>query len=121
MKYIPHLFAGAIEADVTKRAAAQVGIDPVRKNPLIGRSELAGARQHAAAIDPDRKVERFAIFQRDGLAGQLGAAVKRDGRAGGELDADAIRRNTRRKRRGVIQLKGVSIHAQRERAKAGIE
>ena len=38
--------------------AAQPAVDPVGEDALIGRAELSGAGEHAAAIDPDRKVER---------------------------------------------------------------
>ena len=44
MKGVPHLIAGAAEADIAQRPAAQVGVDPVGEDPLLGRAELARRR-----------------------------------------------------------------------------
>ena len=40
-----------------------------------------GAGQHAAAVDPHRKAEGLAVFERHASRGQLGAAVERNRRA----------------------------------------
>ncbi len=60
MQAVAHLMAVAVEADVFQRTPAQMRIDPERKNSLVGFAELARAREHAAAIDPDGKMERLA-------------------------------------------------------------
>src|SRR5579862_16773 len=66
VKTIPDLLAGAIEADITQRAAPQMRVDPVCKDPLVRCAELTGARQNATAIDPHRKPKGIAVLQGDG-------------------------------------------------------
>ena len=57
-----------------------MGVEPIGEDALSGRTELSRAGQHAAAVDPYRKVESHAVFERQHFRGQLGRAVKRDRR-----------------------------------------
>jgi len=76
MQAVAHLVAAAGEADVFQRPPAQMGIDPKRKNSLIRFAKLARAREHAAAIDPDGKMKRLRVFERDDFARELAGTVK---------------------------------------------
>ena len=70
MEAVPHLVALAVEADVAQGPLRQSQrVDPVGEDPLVRPAELAGAGEHAAAVDPDRKAEGAAV-----LEGQLLAA-----------------------------------------------
>ena len=51
---IADLVAVAAETDVLERAVAQVRVEPVGENALVGAAELAGAREDAAAIHKNR-------------------------------------------------------------------
>ena len=75
MQAVAHLMAAAVKADVFQRPAAQVRIEPERKDALIRFAKLPRARQHAAAVDPDGKIKSFAVFQRHGFARQFAGAV----------------------------------------------
>src|SRR5579862_9791753 len=57
MESVADLFAGTVETDVAKRATTEVGVDPIGENSLVGRAELAGAGENAAAVDPDGEAE----------------------------------------------------------------
>ena len=96
MKYIPGLFARAVEADKPQRAAARMSVDPVGEHTLIRRTELPRPRQYAAAVDPNWKIERGAIFERQRLRRKLGAAVQRNGRARRKIHSDALAGNAHR-------------------------
>jgi hypothetical protein len=62
MKAVTSLGATAIEADIFQGLLFFPGPDPKGEDPLIGSTELASARQNAAAVDPNRKPESFGIF-----------------------------------------------------------
>ncbi len=103
MKRVAHLMARSVEADISQRPPAQVRVHPIGKNALVRRAELPGARQHAAAIDPHREIERVAIFERHRFRSQLGAAVKRN-RSGVENSSPMpCRRDARRQRLRFVQ------------------
>ena len=63
MEAVAYLVPFAIKADVLERFALLVAVEPVSKNPLIGFTELPRTGQHATTVDPDRKVERVAVFE----------------------------------------------------------
>ena len=75
VKGIAHLSSGAAKTDVFERFPAKPGVNPVSKNPLVGPPELAGARQNAAPVDPDRKSKSSTVFERKDFGRQLAAAV----------------------------------------------
>jgi hypothetical protein len=62
MKSIASLVPSPIEPDVTQRPTSQVGIQPVREDPLIRRAELSGTCQNPTPVDPDWKVKYCAVF-----------------------------------------------------------
>jgi len=105
---VPNLFALPAETDVAQWLPAQMGVDPVREDALVGRAELAGAGQDSAAVDPNREAEGCAPLQRQGLGGQLGAAIEGDRRAGGEVAANASGGDPARKGLRYVQLEGVA-------------
>ena len=86
------------ETDVFKWALAEVGVEPIGKNSLVGAAELTGTREHAAAVDKDRKVKRRAVFEREGFAGKFSGAVERDRGGSRKLFGDAGRADTARMR-----------------------
>jgi hypothetical protein len=86
---VADLVAVAAEADVFERATAEVGVEPVGEDALVGAAELAGAGEDAAAVDEDGEVEGLAVFEGEGFAGEFGGAVERDGGGGGEGLGDA--------------------------------
>ncbi len=86
---IADLVAVATEADVAERALAEVGVQPVGEDALIGAAELAGPSEDAAAVDEDGEVERGAVFEGEGFAGEFGGAVEGDGGGGGKFLGDA--------------------------------
>src|SRR5713226_608959 len=119
MKGVAHLFSGSIETDKTEYPAAPVGIEPVRENSLIRSAKLPRARQHAAAVDPDWKPKCLTVFERNGLGGELGAAIERDRRAGKESGADPFFRNPRWQLFRVVQMEGVAIDFEGKRSECG--
>src|SRR5437762_207943 len=84
VKTRPYLGAVAAETKVLARTLPEPRVGPVGEDALVGAAELAGAGQHATAVDEHRKAERLAVFQRHGLGGELGRAIERDRRQGGE-------------------------------------
>src|SRR5215813_13519834 len=48
MQTIPHLMSGAVEADEGQRPSVAIGMEPERKDALIGLAELPRSGQHAA-------------------------------------------------------------------------
>jgi hypothetical protein len=76
METIPDLVAHAVKADVLKRPLVQIRIDPESEDPLVGPTKLAGAREHAATIDPDRKIEGAPVFERQIFGSELGRPIK---------------------------------------------
>src|SRR5580704_8803667 len=76
MEQVANLFPGPVKPDEAERSAARVRMDPIRKDALIGSSELPRPGQHATAIDPYRKAESVAIFERQSFGRELGVAVE---------------------------------------------
>src|SRR5580658_6857172 len=109
MKDVSGLFAGPIETDESQRAAARVGVNPIGEDTLVRRSELPRPSQHAAAVDPNRKVEGGPILERQGFGSQLGAAIERDGSARGKVDAYAAARHAFGKRSRFVQTKCIAV------------
>ena len=68
---VADLVALSIEADVAEGSAAEVAIDPIRKNALVGSTELTGTGHDPAAIDENLETERLAVFQREHFAGEF--------------------------------------------------
>ena len=68
---VADLVALAIEADVAQRPAAEVAIDPVGEDTLVGSTELAGAGHDTAAVDENLEAERLPVFQREHFAGEF--------------------------------------------------
>ena len=89
MEAIADLVALAIEADVAEGSAAEVAIDPIRKNALVGSTELTGTGHDPAAIDENLETERLAVFQREHFAGEFCRTIERDRRLSGKFLADA--------------------------------
>ncbi len=54
---VADLVALTIEADVAEGSAAEVAIDPIRKNALVGSTELTGAGHDTAAVDENLEAE----------------------------------------------------------------
>ena len=98
------------EADVFERSPVQPGIEPVGENTLIGAAELASTGEHTTAIDPHREAEGLPILQCKRLAGELGRAVKGDGRSGGEFLGDTSPAHARWQIAGGGRSKGISYH-----------
>src|SRR6266403_1186505 len=103
---IAALMSGAIESDIPQGPPAQPGINPERKDTLLGMAELSGAREHAATIDPDRKLKRLAVLLGDAFGGELGGAIKRYRRSCREILGDAVRANAVGQRHREIGLEG---------------
>src|SRR5436853_234078 len=76
MKAIAHLEATAIKSDVFEWAISKPCIDPVTEDSLIGATKLPRAGKDPATINPNRKIERSAILQRQRFGSNLRAAVK---------------------------------------------
>jgi len=76
MKAVARLEPGSIKADVFQRATPQISVDPESENSLVRPAELARACENPAAVDPDRKIERIAVFKRDTFGSKLGTSVK---------------------------------------------
>src|SRR5208283_1144919 len=93
----------------------QMRIYPEREDTLVRCSELACARQDAAAIYPYGKTKRLAAFEGQNFTGQLRTSVKRDGSLGRKLGAYSVARNARRQGAGIIQLEGFAGISQRQR------
>ena len=89
METIADLMPVATEADVAERALAEVGVEPVGEDALVGAAELAGTGEDTAAVDEDGEVERGAVFEGEGFAGEFGGAVEGDRGGGGKLLGDA--------------------------------
>src|SRR5260370_40585088 len=96
-----------------------MSVDPVRENPLVRSAKLPCSRQHPAAVDPDRKPKRLAVFECNGFGRELRAAVERDGRPGKEGGADSLFRNSRRQLLRVVQTKRVAINSEGKRRERG--
>ena len=114
MESVSHLAAGAFEANVAQRAPAQVRVDPIGEDPLVWRAELPRASEHTAAVHPHRKPESLAIFESHRFRRQLGAAVQRNRRRGGECRVNAPRGNARWERPRAIQLKRTPVDLERQ-------
>jgi len=119
VKCIPRLMPGAIESDVAKRPAPQMRVYPIREDALVRRAELPGAGEHPAASDPHREIERLAIFERHDLRRQLGRAVERNRRGGGELLPDPVLRQSARQWRRRVDGKGPVVHPQGDGGQRG--
>ena len=63
MQAIANLMALTAETDITKRTSPQVTVYPERIYSLVNATELSGACEHAAAVDPDRHAESLVVFQ----------------------------------------------------------
>ena len=120
---VADLVAVAAEADIFERAAAQVGVEPVGEDALVGAAELAGTGEDPAAVHEDGKAEGFAVFEGEGFAGEFGGTVKGDGGGGGECLVDAggaeadrkRRRRDRERARGRDRTEGVGVGLYGER------
>jgi len=75
MQAVANLIAFAAKTDIGKRPAPKIHIDPVCHYPLVYPSKLTCSGQNPATVDPDRKAERFTVFESDYLGGQLCAAI----------------------------------------------
>jgi hypothetical protein len=82
MQAIAHRMPAAIEADVFQRTTAQMRVEPGWENSLTCLAEMPRARDHAAAVDSDRKIKRLCIFQRDGFARKFAGSMKFNWRHG---------------------------------------
>jgi hypothetical protein len=58
---------------------AQVTIDPVGENALIGSTNLTGTGKNTAAIYEYREVEGLAVFESNDFGGEFVRAVERYG------------------------------------------
>jgi hypothetical protein len=76
MEAVADLMAVSAEADVFQWPATKVTVYPIRKNALIGASELTGAGEYAATVDEDRELEGFTVFQREGFGREFGRSVE---------------------------------------------
>ena len=74
----------AAKADVLERTAAQVAVEPVGENTLVGAPELTGTGKNTAAVDENRQVECLAVFERESFGRELGRAIEGNGRLGAE-------------------------------------
>lgn len=78
-----------IEADVAERPAAEMAVDPVGEDTLVGTTELSSSGHDAATVDESREAKCFTEFQRKHFAGEFAGAVEGDWRLGGKRFADA--------------------------------
>src|SRR5438045_5022139 len=111
---IAHLMSCAIEADVAQRPSSQVRIDPERKNSLVRFTELAGAGEHTAAIDPDREAKSHAVLEGKDFGGKFGRAIDRQWRRGGEILRDALGRQASRRSGIDLRLLSALLHRERQ-------
>src|SRR5258708_2013175 len=95
MQTIAHLKSFAAETDVFQWPLAQPRIDPETKTPRARPPNRPGPRQHAATVDPHRKIKRIAVFQRHRFRSELGTAVERDGRFRRKFFRHSRSRNSR--------------------------
>jgi hypothetical protein len=95
---VADLVALAIEADVAEGSAAEVAVDPIREDALVGSAELTGTGHDTAAVDENFEAERLAVFQREHFAGKFCGSVERDRRLCGKFLADAEGRETGNRR-----------------------
>ena len=68
---VADLVALTIEADVAQRSTAEVAVDPIGEDALVGSTELTGAGHDAATVDENLEAERLAVFQREHFAGEF--------------------------------------------------
>src|SRR5258708_7600786 len=114
VKGIADLVTGSMKADVSQRPLAGVGMNPEGENSLLCGSELSGAGQYAATIDPNGHCKRLTIFQRQDLRGTLRAAVERDGSAHRKIRANPPGGDAHRQRLCGIKLEGTGASCQRQ-------
>ena len=76
LQAIADLMPFPAETDVLEWPTVIVRVDPIGKNSLINFAELAGAREHAAAIDEDRQIKSGPVLQRQKFRGAFGSAVQ---------------------------------------------
>ena len=92
MEAVADLVSVAVKADVFKGLFLRPAVDPVTEDALVGLAELSGAGKDATAVDPRRESEGGAVFVGQELGAFFRGAVERDGRIGGEVFAEAARR-----------------------------
>ena len=81
---VADLVALAIEADVAQRPAAEVAINPVGEDSLVGTAELPRAGHDSAAVDENLETESLSVFQGEHFAGKFRGAVEGDRRLSGK-------------------------------------
>ena len=81
---VADLVALAIEANVAQRSAAEVAINPVGEDSLVGTAELPRAGHDSAAVDENLEAESLPVFQREHFAGEFRGAVERYRRLSGK-------------------------------------
>lgn len=86
---VADLVALAIEADVAQRPAAEVAINPVGEDSLVGTAELPRAGHDSASVDENLETECLAVFQGEHFAGEFRGAVERYRRLSGKGFVDA--------------------------------
>ena len=86
---VTDLVAFTIEADVAQRSAAEVAIDPVGEDTLVGPAELARAGHDSAAVDENLAAESLSVFQREHFTGEFRGTVEGDRRLSGKGFVDA--------------------------------
>ena len=80
MQAIADLVALTIEADVAQRPAAEMAIDPIGEDSLVGSAELASTGHDSAAVNENLETESLSVFQREHFAGEFRGAVEGDRR-----------------------------------------
>src|SRR5689334_8457436 len=96
MQRIAHLPTPSAKTVIAERPTLRMRVDPKTEDALLGSPELAGARNHTAAIDPYWKSVRCAVLESQNLRRQLGRAIKRHRRRGRKFLSHAQRGNARR-------------------------
>ena len=81
---VADLVALTIEADVAQRSAAEMAIDPVGEDTLVGTAELPRTGHDSAAVDENLETESLSVFQREHFAGEFRGAVEGDRRLSGK-------------------------------------
>lgn len=114
MQAVADLITISAETDVLERTTAQITIEPIGENALVGATELAGTGKYAAAVNEDRQVERLAVFERKGLGGEFCCAVERNGSLGAEGFVNAGSGKAVREFRAAGGLEGVGDWLNRE-------
>ena len=76
---IAYCVSATIKANVFQRTTAQPGVNPKTEDTLIRTTELPSSGEHAATIDPDRKIKGLPILERRNSRSQLGAAISESG------------------------------------------